>query len=359
MRYAIILAGGTGSRFWPLSSPLEPKQFLKVCSNKTMLGQTIERVSPLIKRNNIYLACGKIYGQKIKSCLIDFKIPGGNIFLEPQGRNTLAPIAFLSKRIHQTDPEAIIAVFPCDHFIKDCAGLLELLKEAMDAARDGRIITFGVVPRRPETGYGYIKVKMGIGHRAEGIGGRKQKIYDVERFTEKPDLAKAKRFRRDKRYYWNSGIFIFKAKTMLEETRRLAPEVYNILTKISGKNDVNRFWPKLPSLSMDYAIMEKTKNIALLPLDCGWVDLGSWQAIGEIIKKDKRGNVFKGNCIDMGSKNTVVWSEGPSLLATLGLEDIIVVNTNGALLVCAKSKAQEVKKIAQALGKKRAVKGIF
>jgi len=346
MNYAIILSGGTGTRFWPLSRESEPKQFLNLCSVRPMIEETIDRISPLIKKDNIYITTSRIYHQKIKKCLKKLNIPSSNILLEPQSKNTFAPIAVLSKNINNLDSDAVIVALPSDHFIKHNDRFLKLLSKGIEIARCGYIVSLGIPPKRPETGYGYIKTK--------------SKISDfclIEKFIEKPNLIRAKKFIRDKRYYWNSGIFIFKPQVILEETKKFMPGIYNTVMQFKNKKDFSRLWHKLPSLSIDYAIMEKTKRMALLHADCGWIDLGSWEAIGELAKKDKNGNIFRGKHIDIGSKNTLVWPDR-RLITTLGLNNIIIVDTEDALLVCRKDMSQDVKKVVGLL-KKKNFKGQF
>ena len=355
MNYAVILAGGIGSRFWPLSRDLEPKQFLNICSTRPMVDETANRISSLIKKENIYIATNKLHVKKIKNCLRNFNIPLKNVLSEPESKNTLAPIAFLSSRINKIDPDAVIVILPCDHIIKQKDKFLKLLKRALDIAKQGYIVTLGVHPKRPETGYGYIKIKskisaIKIGGFAKKFGEKIQnpKIYKVDKYIEKPGLVRAKGFIKDKRYYWNSGIFIFRADVILDEIKKFMPNVHKTIADIKNKKDLKRLWHKLPSLSVDYAIMEKTKRMALLPADYGWLDIGSWQAIEEILKKDKYGNIFRGNCISIENKNTLIWSD-KRLVAALGLKDIIIVNTKDALLVCSKDKTQDVKKVVQIL----------
>lgn len=344
MNYAVILAGGVGSRFWPLSRELEPKQFLNICSVRPMIEEAIDRVSPLIKRENIYIATSKTYTQKIKKCLKKLNIPSNNILLEPQSKNTFAPIAVLSNYINKLDSESLIVVLPGDHFIKNKNRFLKLLSAGIEAAKSGYIVSLGISPKRPETGYGYIKIKSKI--KIE-----KSKIYEIDRFIEKPSLQKAKRFIKDKRYYWNSGIFIFRPQAILEEIKKFMPNVYKSLIKIKSAKDFYRLWDKLPCTSIDCGIMEKTKRMVLLPLDCGWIDLGSWEAVGEFAKKDKDGNIFRGRHLDIGSKNSLVWGD-KRLIATLGLNNIIIVDSEDALLVCRCDMSQDVKKIVGLLKQK-------
>jgi len=303
--------------------------------------EALARISPLIKKENIYIGSSSMHSEKIKACLKKPKIPLKNVLFEPEGKNTLGPIALLSKRILSADPEAVITVLPCDHFVKDKARFLKLIKKGIGIAQQGYIVTLGVPPSRPETGYGYIKIKS-----------RHRDFCTVDKFIEKPDLRRAKVFLKDTRYYWNAGIFIFRADIMLGEVSRYARATYKIINQIKGSKSFNKLWRKLPFISIDYAVMEHSRKIALLSADYGWTDLGSWQSLGEIIKKDNHGNIFKGNCIDMGSRNTLAWSEH-KLVATLGLENVFVINTEDALLVCRSDKAQEVKELVGLLRQKK------
>jgi len=355
MNHAIILAGGSGTRFWPLSRQNEPKQFLRIYSDRPMIEETIKRIKGLIKKDNIYIATNKIHYKKIKDCLKNLLVPPENIFFEPQGKNTLAPIGVLSSRIYSKDKKATIAVLPSDHYIKDESRFLRMLEEAVGIAQKGFIVTFGIKPDRPETGYGYIKVKPKLSPK--GAKSQKQKVYPVDRFIEKPSLVKAKGLIKDKSCYWNCGIFIFRPDTVLGEIKKFALGDYKIINRIKDQKTLNRFWPQLTSISIDYAVMEKTKKLALMPADFGWVDLGSWQAIELLAKKDKSGNIFNGNCIDVGSRNTLAWSDN-RLLATVGLNNVIVVNTKDAILVCAKDKTQDVREVVGILKQKKLFKQI-
>ncbi|MDD5155736.1 MAG: mannose-1-phosphate guanylyltransferase [Candidatus Omnitrophica bacterium] len=351
MNYAVVLAGGAGSRFWPVSRESIPKQFLAIYSDRTLIEETIQRISPLIKKKNIYIATNRIHSRKIKDCLKAFDIPRGNFFFEPAGRNTLAPIAFFSAKIKGIHPQAVIAVMPSDHFIKNNRKYLRSLSRAIHLAQKGFIVTIGIRPSRPETGYGYIKAKIGTGAKARGF-------FKVDKFIEKPTLAKAKKLVSDKNYFWNSGTFIFRADVMLEEIRKFSPVVYKAIMKMHSPKDINRLWRRLPSVSIDYAVMEKTGKAVLLPCDYGWLDLGHWKAMEELLRKDKEGNIFiGGKCIDVGSRSSLVWSDN-RLVATIGLNNMIVVDTEDALLVCSKDKAQDVKKVVQLLKAKKLKKYI-
>jgi len=346
MNYAVILAGGAGTRFWPLSRQLEPKQFLNICSSKSMLEETINRLSSVIKRENIYIATNKLQVKKITKCLKKFNISIRNTLLEPGVKNTFAPIAVLSSKLNNEYTDAVIAVLPSDHFVKNKKKFRASLTRAIEIANQGYIVTMGILPDKPETGYGYIK-----------IGKRYQDFYLAQNFIEKPELTTARKFIQEKRYYWNSGIFIFRPAVILGEIKRLMPGAYSIITKMQNKKDIERLWVKLPSISFDYAIMERTDKAVVLPVDYGWSDLGSWHALDNIMKKDRNGNIFRGACVDLGSRNSFVWSD-KRVVATLGLDNLVIVDTKDALLVCPKDRAQDVKKIVRILGQKNFKKQI-
>jgi mannose-1-phosphate guanylyltransferase len=219
------------------------------------------------------------------------------------------------------------------------------LTKDIDVARKGYIVTLGITPGRPETGYGYIQIK-------SKIKNQKSKIYKVDRFIEKPNLKKAKEFLKDKRYYWNAGIFIFRASLILEEIKRFLPQIYKLFKQIKNNQDLNRLWHRLPSVSIDYAIMQESRRIALIPADFGWLDVGSWKAVEGVMKKNKDGNILKGNAVSLDCKNILVWAE-KRLVATVGLKNTIVVDTKDAVLVCRKDKAEDVKRLVRILKQKK------
>jgi mannose-1-phosphate guanylyltransferase/mannose-6-phosphate isomerase len=340
--YAIILSGGSGTRFWPLSRVTLPKQLLNICSDNPLAADTVLRILPIVKRENIYVATGKIHGKAVQKCLRRFKIPSSNFLLEPEGKNTLAPIAVLAERIYSRDPDAVIAVLPSDHFIRDLAAFRRLLKRGVAIARKGFIVTLGIIPDRPETGYGYIKARP-----------QKPARYSpVEKFIEKPALDKAKKFCRDKRFFWNSGTFIFRADTVRREIKHYSPGVYRIVTGMRNGGRFDSLWRSLPFISFDYAVMEKTRKAVVLPAQYGWTDVGNWDALSQVMKPDRNANILKGRSLDLGSRSTIVWSE-KRLVATVGLNNIIVVDTPDAVLVCSRDKAQDVKQVVQLLKEKK------
>jgi mannose-1-phosphate guanylyltransferase len=345
MRYAIILAGGRGTRFWPLSRERLPKQFLRFFSNKSLFEQTVSRISRKVEKKNIFIATNRKYDRQVKDHGKLLGIPERNVFSEPLGKSTLAPIVYLSLRILKQDKQAVIIVSPSDHCVKQEGRFLKALEDSCSLAKEGALVTLGIKPDRPETGYGYIKI------RTQGHTDTRSQAFKVERFIEKPALDKAKQYIKDKRYYWNAGIFVFRPDVLLEETRRWAGREHRLIERIKDKKSLEKLWPRLSSVSIDYAVMEKTERLACLPADFGWSDLGSWKALEDLAKKDRSGNISFGNCVNLGNSGTIIWSD-KRLVATIGLQDMIIVNTEDALLVCAKDRAQDVREIVQVLRKK-------
>ena len=270
---------------------------------------------------------------------------------EPKGKNTFAPIAALAVCLFRLDPQAVIWVIPADNFFKDAPAFKKMIAAGIAAAKKGHIVALGARPERPETGYGYIKVK-------SKIKNQKSNIYTVEKFIEKPDLRLARKLCRDKRYFWNAGNFIFKARTMLGEIKKFMPASFDQVNGIKNRSGILKIWDSLPNISIDYAIMEKTKKLVLLPCACAWSDVGSWKSMDEIFARDRHGNIFR--CqrhLDIGSKNSLVFS-GRRFVATLGLDNLVVVDTDDALLVCGKDSSQAVKQLVQTL-KRKGLKGLL
>ncbi len=337
MIYAVILAGGVGSRFWPFSRELEPKQFMQLAGKKSLLQDSVARLRKIISPKNTYIVTNFAYLYEIEKQVKKFRIPSENIILEPQGKNTAPAIGLCCRLIEKLDPEAIVIVMPSDHYIDKQINFLSDIKKAIACARQGLLVTIGIKPKFPSTGYGYIKV----GHKAG--------YYALERFLEKPDLKKASKYYKDKNYFWNSGIFIWSAKDFLKEVKTYLPKLYESLMLIDSKENIAKVWHKIKPVSVDYGIMEHSKKIALIPANFYWTDLGSWDALNEIIPKDKNGNIIKADVLDLNSKGICVFSRSNRLISTIGLRDLIIADTPDALLVCDKHKAQEVKKIVEKL----------
>lgn len=330
--YGLILAGGSGSRLWPLSRELYPKQLLNLDSEESLLQSTFLRLKECMPAQNIISITGIKHAPNVRFQLSNCT-ENPIVLSEPISKNTAPAIVLGGKFIAETSKDdPVILVVPSDHAIKDTKAFTETVKQGEKLAEQGYIVTFGIKPTYPETGFGYIN--------------------NVDnRFVEKPDLELAKKYVASGNYYWNSGIFMFKSSTLLKEASLYAPEIYNLLKNFdftaSTEIPFTEF-DKMPNISIDYAIMEKSQNIALVELKSDWNDLGSWKSIYDVSKKDKDGNVKIGHVLDEGSKNSFVYSSS-KLVATIGLEDVVVVETEDAVLACKADKAQDVKKIYDTL----------
>ncbi len=334
--HVVILAGGSGTRFWPLSRKDKPKQFLQIVGTKTLFQQTLERIKPLVGKQNIWIVTNQDFLPYIKSQSKGM-IASQQILSEPSGKNTAPAIAWAASRIHQKDKNAVMVILPSDHLIQNPKAFVKHIEEAEVLARSNYLVTLGIVPTRPETGYGYLKTK--------SLG----KIFRVEKFTEKPSLEKAKQFIRTKKYYWNSGMFVWRVEVILAEFEKYLPQIYQAFSGKCDNASIRRLWNRLPSISIDYGILEKASRVAAIPAgDMGWSDLGSWEALFEVLPKDQNKNVFKGQTATLECKNTLIMS-GHRMVAAIGLENFVIVDTPDALLICPKDKTQLVRQIASQL----------
>lgn len=341
--YIVILAGGTGTRFWPLSRHHQPKQFLKITGDESLLQQTVGRVSSHISSDHIIVVGSRSHAGLIKGQLRRFKIPSSNILFEPEGKNTAPSICWAAARLHKINPDSVMAVLPSDHLILNPKKFLQTLKQAVALAEQDYLVTMGIVPTRPETGYGYLQTMPA----RDG----KKAFLKVSRFVEKPSLAKAQNFLKTKKYLWNSGMFVWKTRVIIEEFYKYLPGVLALLQKYPSGKAFERIWKKLPSISIDYGILEKSKRVAAVAgQEIGWSDLGSWEALAQILNKDKKGNILKGDGMVIDCKETLLWGH-KKLIAAVGLDNVIVVDTPDALLVCRKDLSQQVKEIVNALKK--------
>lgn len=346
--YPVILSGGVGSRLWPLSRALYPKQLLPLAENDPMLAVTAKRTvgeafaTPVIVCNDAHRF---IVAEQLRQQNIDH----ATIVLEPVARNTAAAAAIGALAVLEQDSDGLMLVMPSDHVIGAPESFLDAIKRASPAARQGKLVTFGVTPTSPETGYGYIRA----GAPATGMDG----VRDVAEFVEKPDLATAQGFLESGRYSWNAGIFLFAARTYLDELKALAPDVANAAQKAWDAHhrdlDFHRLDRDLfgaaPSVSIDIAVMEATKQAAVVPVSMEWSDVGSWPALWEISAKDDAGNVLQGDVMTVDVTNSYVRSENGPLVAVVGLDDVTVVSTDDAVLVTSKDRAQDVKKVVTML----------
>ena len=341
----VIMAGGKGERFWPRSRMNMPKQFLSLTDDgKSMIQHTVERLKGLVDIQNMYIVTNEIYKDLVLEHIPD--IPKENIIIEPVAKNTAPCIGLAAIHIAKKNPDSKMIILPSDHLIKFNEIFIDTLKIALDVVEKGdNLATIGITPNYPETGYGYINFTKGESFKDSA------NIYEVLRFVEKPNLEKAKEYLTSGEYLWNSGIFVWKASTILKNFKEYLPEIYEGLQKIGESINTGKYeevlkkeFPNLPSESIDYGIMEKAKNIYVIPGNFGWDDVGSWLSLERINKTNQDGNVITGNVISIKTKNTIIQGSD-KLIATIGLEDIVIVDTDDVTLICHKDNTQEVKEI--------------
>lgn len=334
------MAGGRGERFWPKSRTSHPKQFLSLTADgETMIQKTVKRLLPVVDAGDIYIATNEIYRPLAESQLPD--IPPENILCEPAARNTAPCIALAAAVIGRKYDDAVMLVLPSDHLIGIESLYIDTLKKAVSTAEQGKnLVTIGITPAYPETGYGYIN-----------FGSEKNGAYSVERFVEKPDLPTAEKYLESGKYLWNSGMFIWKISSIMENIREFMPEVHAGALKIGEAYGTPEFpevlereFTAMPSESVDFGIMEKASDIYTIPGSFGWDDVGSWLAVERINDTDENNNYTEGNVLMTNTRNTTICA-GKRLVAAVGAEDIIIVDTDDAVLVCAKNSTQDVKKI--------------
>ena len=342
--YGVILAGGSGTRFWPLSRLESPKQLLRLTGDETLLELTIKRLKPLISSDRIFIVTNPTHGEFIRLYLMGRgETPLPQFITEPAGRNTAPAIGLAAIRLLELAEDPIMVVLPSDHIVERPPTLRRLIRVAARVAEGGWLVTFGVNPTRPETGYGYIKTAQKPLEKRGGVS-----VMKVERFVEKPTLKRARRYIKDGGYYWNSGIFVWKARSILEAIKSYLPELYEKLMAIRDGGSVEKVYDKIEPVSIDTGVLEKTRNVALIEAGFGWSDMGSWNSLEHIFSPDDAGNIIRGRVVDIDSRNSFIIAQD-RLVATIGLEDIIVADTPDATLVCSKERAQDVKKVVDIL----------
>ena len=346
MFYAVVLAGGSGTRFWPKSRRNQPKQLLDIVGTSPLIAQTLERLEGLFTRERILVITQR--GQ-LESVRKHIDLPEGNVLAEPRSRNTAAAIGLAALEVKRRSPqgeEAVFAVLPSDHYIDDLDAFLKTLLLAKDVALKGYLVTIGIRPRYPETGYGYIE----LGDPLEELG--YQGVYHVRRFVEKPDLATAARFVEQGNHLWNSGTFVWRVREILGALHEHLPELYAGLLEIEQAGftpeAVAQAYETFPDLSIDYGVMEKARNCAVVVGDYGWSDVGSWSALAELLEKDEQGNVTRGEVVALDCSRSVLYSDD-GLIGAIGLRDLVVVLSGGAVLVCPRERAQDVRKLVERL----------
>jgi mannose-1-phosphate guanylyltransferase / mannose-6-phosphate isomerase len=343
---SVILCGGSGSRLWPLSREAYPKQFLNLTGSGSLLGETVARLKTLSSDNQISVVSNEehrfLIAQILESMPDIKRLP---IILEPAGRNTAPAIALAALQAIDADPETLLLVLPADHVISDVDAFISVVEQGQQTAKAGRLVTFGIVPTTPNTGYGYIKANV------DG-----QLAASVEKFVEKPDAETARQYLTEGNYFWNSGMFLFAAKSFLSELRKFRPAIFEACQRAyAGKQQDLDFlrvdsaaFASCPAESVDYAVMENTREAVVIPLDAGWSDVGSWLTLWEIQPKDSHNNVRIGDVITEDVEGCYIHSEG-RLIAAIGLKGHVIVETNDAVLVADKDRVQDVKKLVNQL----------
>jgi mannose-1-phosphate guanylyltransferase len=346
--YAVIMAGGRGVRFWPRSRENRPKHLIDIVSDKTIVRETVDRLDPMIPPEKILVVTGRSHAAELIRQLPD--IPKQNIIIEPVGRNTAPCIGLAALHIRRKAPDAVMLVLPSDHLIRDDNRFRQILSAAVSVARQGdSLVMVGIRPTGPETGYGYIEQ----GRERAGVGD--EKIYEVQSMREKPDRVQAQAMLDRGGFCWNSGMFIWRTETILKAMEQWLPDLYEGLMQIDGAlgtadeaDAVERVYLQARAVSIDYGVMEKASNSLVIPGDFGWSDVGSWDALWEVSQHDPQGNAVRGNAITVDSRNCLVHAPG-KMTALVGVEDLIIVETSDALLICRRGASQDVRKVVDRL----------
>jgi mannose-1-phosphate guanylyltransferase len=356
-RFVVIMAGGRGERFWPQSREATPKHLLPIVGDKTMLAQTVDRVAGVVPRENVLVLTTQAQLEGCRRACPD--LPPDNIVAEPMGRDTAAATGLAMLLVKQRSPTAAFAMLPADHVIKDTAEYALLLGIAFESAEAADVlVTLGIKPAAPETGFGYIQ-QAGLWRK---IGGRD--VMAVKRFVEKPNLETAKGYLASGEYYWNAGMFVWRVPVVEAALQAHAPELYLGLAKLEVAAKLAGGWaaalpdvyPTLKKVSVDYALMEKSTNVVVVPATFDWDDVGAWPAIAKHFTPDGHGNVLRGHAMVEGGTHNIVISTDGHLVGVIGVSDLVVVHTPEATLVCPKDKAQEIKSLLKRLGEDPAKK---
>ena len=348
--YAVIMAGGVGKRFWPQSRRASPKQLLSIAGEKSMLRMTVDRLKELTDPRQILIITNSDQETGIRNEIPD--LPSENILIEPEGKNTAPAIGLAAIIVQSRDPDAVMGVFPADHFIEPIHSFKDYIERGIAVAIEKKgLVTFGVIPTRPATGYGYIQY-----HEKKK---RHKPVYAVKAFAEKPDHVTAKLFLRSGDFLWNSGIFVWRVDAILKSFRQYLPEIWDSLDNIKGAigspvwdSVLTVEWATLRSISIDYGVMEKARNVYVIKVDFTWNDVGSWDAVYDMLEKDDDGNVSQGDVLYQEAKNNLVFAEGKAV-AIVGVENLVVIDTKDALLIIRRGQTERVKDLVDGFEKEK------
>jgi mannose-1-phosphate guanylyltransferase len=336
---AVIMAGGKGQRFWPLSTSDKPKQFLDLeRSGRTLLQSTFDRLLPLVESpKDIFIATAQKYVDLVREQLP--KVPKTNLIIEPEARDSAAAVAYASLSVHAHNPDAVVGFFSSDHRIGDTAAFQNTVRGAIALAGDTEgLITIGITPDRPATGYGYIQAGETAAH-----GG-----FRVDKFVEKPNLAKAQRYVESGNYFWNAGIFVWSTKSILEELHRYAPDLMGPLQQAFDSNRITQVFPTLKKISIDYAVMEHSQKVYVIPGKFDWDDIGDWVALERLLQSEEEHNTVVGTHVGLETSNNIIYTENPDdVIVTLGVENLVIVKQGNTLLLVHKDRVQDIKKLLE------------
>jgi mannose-1-phosphate guanylyltransferase len=347
--YAVIMAGGAGTRFWPMSRKERPKQLLPLGPAKEpLLVSTVRRVEALVPPERIYVVTAAVLADAVAELLPH--VPRENVLAEPAARNTAPCVGWAAAHVHRRDPDGVIAVLPADHYIADEAALIEAMRLGLDAAVGGDLVTVGIRPTRPETGYGYVEVGEAI---ADGV-------HRARRFVEKPNRQRAEQFLASGHFLWNAGMFFFRADVILAAIHKHLPGLGQALDRFDAaaaegreRQEVAATYATLPAVSFDHGVMEKTDDVAVIPCACGWSDLGSWTTAYELASKDEHGNALPEDGVALDTTGCFATTREGKVVALVGVRDLVIVDTEDALLVLPRGRAQQVKDVVAALKARR------
>jgi mannose-1-phosphate guanylyltransferase len=346
--YAVIMAGGRGERFWPLSTDRVPKPFIPLLGPRTLIQQTVDRLLPLLPSDRILISIGEIHREIAQEQLPE--VPTDNFVLEPVGRDTAPCIGYCALHIERRDPDATMIAAPADHFVADAGAYRRTLEKGISALAGATGVVFGISPSRPETGYGYIQVqKPESGAEA----------WPVLRFVEKPDIARAREYVAAGGYYWNSGIFLWRNRTLLDLLAKHMPELHQglealrpLIGRKEAHSEIHQVFAALPRISIDFGVMEKASGLRLVPAEFTWDDIGNWSALERALPRDADGNVALGPRVALDASRCVSYSDAGTI-ATFGVSDLVVIQAHGKVLVCPKDRAADLKRLIAALGPER------
>lgn len=348
--FAVIMAGGVGKRFWPQSRRSNPKQLLSIAGDESMLRMTVNRLKQLTEVDHILIITNSDQEEGIRNEIPE--LPIENILIEPAGKNTAPAIGLAAIIIKHRDPKAVMGVFPADHHIQDVQAFIHYLKQGIQIAQTEKgLVTFGVVPTRPATGYGYIQSRTHINSE--------EAVFAVKAFAEKPDKKTAQSFLKSGDFLWNSGMFVWKADVILDSFQEFLPEIWDSLENIRGAigqpvwdSVLTVEWATLRSISIDYGIMEKAQNVFVIKVDYDWNDVGSWDAVYEMSEKDTEGNVSKGNVLYHDSMDNLIYANGKTV-AMVGVDNLVVIDTDDALLIIPRGQTERVKELVDNFEKEK------